>query len=626
MKNAFIVNDAKWIWIDRDNLADAYADFEFNVDYRGKNAVLELSCDGNFAVYANGELAGFGQYPDFPHYKILEKVDLTDYLKDGNNKITITVWRQGVPSSTYYVADSGLLFRVSIDGKTALASDENVLCRYNTKYLNGYQKYITPQLGLSYLYDATANEGEFKNAVEVSKSYEFFDRPIEKLNLGERLNGVRLGDGIIDLGREYVGFLDLEFNSPVEQKITISFSEHLTDSDVARHVGIRDFSVEYVAKKGKNSYLNPFLRLGCKYLKFDCKTPIDLLYLGLREVTYPLREKTYDFLPNEYGEIYRACVNTLKLCAHDHYEDNPWREQSMYVLDSRNQMLSGYYAFEGYDYQRAGLVLIAKSQMDNGLLSITAPNSRTMAIPSFSLVYPIAVCEYVEHSKDLSVLDEVYGVCEKIIGTFKNSMDETGLIPHFARPCWNFYEWSKDSEGYFRENPDSEINVNPHYDLLANTMFLYSLSHFKRLAELRGQTVDFDEATFKSKIKEYFKKGDKYVLSDFSKESSVLGNSLVALTDIEDDSGFLIKQIKSGKLIDITLSMTTFLYEALLKVDKNDKDYILNDIKEKYGYMLSTGCQTCWETILGAEDFDGAGSLCHGWSALPIYYLNKFFR
>ena len=38
--------------------------------------------------------------------------------------------------------------------------------------------------------------------------------------------------------------------------------------------------------------------------------------------------------------------------------------------------------------------------------------------------------------------------------------------------------------------------------------------------------------------------------------------------------------------------------------------------------MLDAGATTFWETEKGATDFDGAGSLCHGWSALPIYYLN----
>jgi hypothetical protein len=39
--------------------------------------------------------------------------------------------------------------------------------------------------------------------------------------------------------------------------------------------------------------------------------------------------------------------------------------------------------------------------------------------------------------------------------------------------------------------------------------------------------------------------------------------------------------------------------------------------------MLSCGATTFWETILGAEDFNGAGSLCHGWSAIPVYWLTK---
>jgi hypothetical protein len=39
--------------------------------------------------------------------------------------------------------------------------------------------------------------------------------------------------------------------------------------------------------------------------------------------------------------------------------------------------------------------------------------------------------------------------------------------------------------------------------------------------------------------------------------------------------------------------------------------------------MLSAGATTFWETELGEADFENAGSLCHGWSALPIYYFHR---
>ena len=69
--------------------------------------------------------------------------------------------------------------------------------------------------------------------------------------------------------------------------------------------------------------------------------------------------------------------------------------------------------------------------------------------------------------------------------------------------------------------------------------------------------------------------------------------------------------------------MASFLYDALLAVNDNYKDWILQDIRKKYGYMLEQGATTFWETEKGWQDFDNAGSLYHGWYAMPIYYLRK---
>ena len=38
--------------------------------------------------------------------------------------------------------------------------------------------------------------------------------------------------------------------------------------------------------------------------------------------------------------------------------------------------------------------------------------------------------------------------------------------------------------------------------------------------------------------------------------------------------------------------------------------------------MVELGLGTVWETEQGEADFHNAGSLCHGWSALPIYYYH----
>jgi hypothetical protein len=93
------------------------------------------------------------------------------------------------------------------------------------------------------------------------------------------------------------------------------------------------------------------------------------------------------------------------------------------------------------------------------------------------------------------------------------------------------------------------------------------------------------------------------------------------------DKAFADKLIaERDTLTDNTLSMNCYLYDALLSIDESYKDYILKDIEDKYSYMLENGATTFWETIDGWHAFSDAGSLCHGWSALPAYYLKTLLN
>lgn len=71
--------------------------------------------------------------------------------------------------------------------------------------------------------------------------------------------------------------------------------------------------------------------------------------------------------------------------------------------------------------------------------------------------------------------------------------------------------------------------------------------------------------------------------------------------------------------------MTIYVYEALLKQGDCYKEYIMADIRKVWGKMLNAGADTFWETEKGADDFAYAGSLCHGWSAVPIYIWGRYF-
>ena len=80
--------------------------------------------------------------------------------------------------------------------------------------------------------------------------------------------------------------------------------------------------------------------------------------------------------------------------------------------------------------------------------------------------------------------------------------------------------------------------------------------------------------------------------------------------------------VSGSALIPASCSMICFKYDALLKVGgEKYKDYIIEDIREKYKPMLDEGSTTVWE--YGYKKTP-AGSRCHGWSALPVYYYEMF--
>lgn len=612
------------IWHGDGNAVNSFVDFYggFTLRNSGKT-LLKITCDGAFAFYVNGRLAGFGESADFPFHKEYHTFDITKYCKK-ENEIVFTVWHYGIDTQTYINAPAFLAFRIEEDGKPVLRSGRDIYTRDDPYFQQDLRKKITGQLGFSYCYDNTATETPFvlSDEYETVKAH---DRKIANLKLysGKPHKMTTTENGIlVDLGKETVGFLDIDLFSPGNQKMTVAYGEHLRNGHVARKIGDRDFSVEVVLKAGDNKLLIPFRRLAGRYLEVfaeDLSTE-NIRNIGLRPVEYPVRRKN-DRLDRELDQkIYDVCVRTLTCCMHEHYEDCPWREQALYTMDSRNQMLCGYTAFSGTAFERHSLVLIAKSLRDDGLLSICAPAGSDLAIPFFSLVYPVQVAEYVKFSKDRGILKEVGDVLRKIMETFIRKTDESGLIPSFPYPFWNFYEWSEGNHNVWEISRKACDVYEKRYDLILNCMFVHAAKHYDELLCTVTKTDDIKAAIISTF---YDKKSGLFRSSDCGNDHSQLGNALALLVGLGDEN--IAKKLAECKnMTPITLSMTTFLYDALLAVDeKKYSDFVLSDIRRRYKKMLDAGATTFWETELGADDFDGAGSLCHGWSAMPIHYYKR---
>lgn len=69
-----------------------------------------------------------------------------------------------------------------------------------------------------------------------------------------------------------------------------------------------------------------------------------------------------------------------------------------------------------------------------------------------------------------------------------------------------------------------------------------------------------------------------------------------------------------------------YKYEALLSNPDRYLPFVLDEIAEILGDMLYNNATTFWETTIGEDDFFKTASLCHGWSAIPVYVFGKFLN
>ena len=611
---------SKWIWLSETAEKNQYAEFLSSFIYKNGICKIKISVDTEYALFVNGAYVTSGQYADFPWYKVYDEIDITDRLTEGENKILILAWYMGDPNYCHYVNRAGVRFELTVGGECVAYSSEKTLCRPCPYLLSGEGvKKFNNQLGYSFVWQQGFSE-EYKNASCVSGMPEtLIKRPIKNLELLPFAEAKEVGK-IYDLGAETVGYPYLEITADAGERVTVSFGEWLdSEGRVPRKMlgGRYDYSFEIVGTGYTQRVFNPLRKIGCRY--FEPSGNCTLSKIGLFPVRYPFLRRSYKIDGERRQKIYDTSVKTLELCALEHYIDCPLREQAFWTFDSRFQMRYGYIAFAGSEYQRAALELLSQDRRDDSLITMVVPAVTKNTIPSFTLSYIMAMAEYIEATGNGSLAEKYFEKIKSVMAAYLDRICD-GLIPNFDG-LWNFYEWKA---GYSR--------VECRYDSILNLMAAYTLDKLIYICNFLGDAEGADAylkikkdliATVRARF--FNKDTGLFVSFEGRDDYSELANSLAVLsgaTDGEEASRICeIITKKSVKMTETTLSMTAFKYDALILCDrKKYSDFIISDIDKNFGMMLDAGATSFWETLLGKDDFDGSGSLCHGWSALAVYY------
>lgn len=685
---------AQRVWLDAPALPDEFG--EFRDSFRGQPGgrwQIRISCDTDYALWCNGQFVDAGQYLTWPGEASVDILDLSEKVREGENILALVVWYGGKDTSCYKAGDAGVIFEVLRDGVPVAFSGPKTEGRLSRRYESHREEKISGQLGWNYHCDLNASNdwmtggGDgFSSCRVVNGPEVYVPRPVEKLVRGKLLEGRPVqqgilptfparpvaeamqktplafrfpeeltgktvpefplvfrsteGDGlwfILDLGEESVGWLSFDLTVPDGGAVWVGYSEHLADGRC--RTGRRNYTFDFIAAPGRNRFFGPFRRLACRYLQFYVESKeVTVHSAGIIPTDYPLR-----IIPFNCGNLLRqtidqVCLRTLQLCMHEHYEDCPSREQALYILDSRNQMLCGYYAFGEYRFPKACLELIRRSRRTDGLLSLTSPGGNDWPIPFFSLIYPIQVEEYVRYSGDIAYGEELLPFLNRLLDVFRNRIFASGVCTSFpGSDAWNFFEWADTMDGepapWARKGPDIPENSAP----LSAALSL-ALERMADLCDRLGKSGQADalrmeqETLNRAIVRNFYDETDELFRS-FSQRHrgtySVLTNALCLLCGAAPASAEKVCRLvaeNGGGVFDVpvvpaSLSMACFRYDGLLRANREKyRKEILAEIDRVYLFMLRQGATSVWETMEGQADFHGAGSLCHGWSGLPVYY------
>ena len=662
------------IWLNRDNIKDEYADFLPDVAFEdGKEYILRIVCDTDRAVYLDGQLISSGQYADYPDTPVYEDIPLP--ANDGN-RLKITVWHSGIDSQTHVATEAYVAFCIYENGAVKYSSSSETPCRPTPEYVPHLCKIITGQMGAGFAMTARSDALPLGKAVE--KNIEIVSlrpRPTKPLCLDNAIEGRTVEEGfcklgadtdsafimanaittakaegsdgkyfLFDLGKECVGFPEISFDTDEECEVYIGWGEHITDGKCRAAIHTRRFTTEFFAKSGENRFFPVLRRFGLRYMQiYFTSAKVRDVSLNFYPTILPV-----EILPQEFSgenaqlrrQIRETAIHTLRCCMHEHYEDCPWREQALYTLDSRNQMLAGYEVFtdKNAGFVRANLDLISRGVRKDGILALCYPAGLDYPIPFYTLAYFMQMDEYIVNTGDISLAQEKFDILVGLLDVFYSRSGENGLAKRFpdSEGYWNFYEWSKHLSGSPKFK-DYAVDGQPYEADLSAALSLASRS-MANICHSLGKKNEFEFYSDKAdriarSIGEVFYRKDTGLFFDFTDrpdlQPSTLTQAMCLLCGAAEglDQDKILDAIAHNgneEVIPATLSMACFRYDALLKADKERyTEVILGEIDRDCGYMLDHGATTFWETLKGEADFGGAGSLCHGWSAMAAYYYSK---
>ena len=339
---------------------------------------------------------------------------------------------------------------------------------------------------------------------------------------------------------------------------------------------------------------------------------------------------TYDFGPfkefhssdKELERIYEVGIHTALCCAHDTYEDCPFYERYQYVGDTRIQALISYEGTGCGELGRKAILDFQRSQGVNGLTQSRFPSCLPQYIPGYSLFWILMIEDYLRYFPDSGFRHSLIRGIEGVVEYYASLVDHaTGLAGHPG--FWGFTDWTDDWGG----GDPSRDKKSP--TAIENLLFACALQSAAGLARQDGNEY-FARRWMKMRrdildaVNKHLFDRERGLYIDvpghdwISRHAQALAVIAGAVSEEFLPSVHRALLEKIPGLTECSLYFQFYVMEALRLL--GDTQGVLEAMAPWRECLRKSPWLTTFPEV---PDADRARSMCHAWSASPVYFLGS---
>lgn len=578
-----------------------------------KKTYIYISADDYYKLYINGKFVCQGPAAGYPFHYYYNKVDISQFIADGENTIAVHTYYQGLINRVWVSGDDrhGLICDIVQEGKTLLASDESFLYSYHEGfsaigkfgYDTQFAQCYTSETKSEGFFNIDYDDSGWRNArIKKYVDYELFEQPTKML-VFENIKPTEKWDNTgvtLDFGSEYAGYLCVEAKGKQGQKLELLFGQELDENENVRW-RMRancDYREEWILS-GHDDKLDEFDYKSFRYARINIPDGCTVKNIYLRARHYPFELNAEPSVcDSKLIAIWNLCTHTLKYGVQEVIQDCMEREKGNYLGDGCYTALA--FAVLTKDTSQIKKLVddsIRSSFINKGLMTCAAC-SFMQEIAEFPLMMFYLLYSYYKLTGDKEYLREKYENLCDILDFYKDSyMQKNGLLSNLDK--WCVVEWPEQYRGgYDAEITEGQICSDVHN--VINAHYIGAVKYLNKISDLLGYEKYCDEEPLINAYTEAFYDKEKRLFKDNvkSRHISVISNAFVLMYDLAPDKETeesIIRYIENEGFTSVMLFGAYPILEGLKRLNKKELMYKFILDENAWLRMIREGATTTFE-------------------------------